>query len=87
MAKKRHGKLPMLLLAGIGVKALEMSRYWNNPSEWEWRVLGIESGNKKFHPEKFVANMAPIIAGGIGSVAADKIGLNRKLAFVPYVKL
>lgn len=84
---KHKVKIPLLALGGVAVKALEMRPYLLDANEWEWRVFGIESGNKKFHPEKFVANMTPIIVGVAGSMLASKLGINKRLGKIPYVKL
>lgn len=93
MAKKKRTshkskKIPVLATAGVAIFALNAIREYqaNGPNGLAWAALGTEA-NGKFHTDKFLMNVAPIIVGVGGSMIASKTRMNRHLSAIPMFKL
>lgn len=79
-------KLPLLAMAGVGVKALEIYQAPHNAAEMKWRLLAVDI-NGKFSWPQFVKEWLPVMVGVGGSMAASKLGVNKMISSIPYVKM
>ena len=92
-SSRRSKKIPVLATAGVGVFALNAySGYMGKAGSQggakgiAWTTLGIDNSGK-FVMSQFIENMAPLAVGIIGSAAASKFGLNRRISAIPVFKL
>ncbi len=90
MGKKR--KLPILATAGVVIKMYDTyaNTHWSDPKavaqDLKYNLLGIDTAGK-FSFSLFLTKWAPVLVGVGGSLAAQKLGVNKPIASIPYVKM
>lgn len=91
--KKRSFTIPLATVAGVIAAVAEpiqtamTGNYIAAADQFVQGMTGYSFYQRNWKPERLMQGAVPIIMGGVVSTVATKIGVNRKLARIPVIRI